>query len=383
MTRLRWSENRGLRATQRRRGGRGFCRCFCVPPEVAGQRVDAFLKAQLKRTSRTRAQFIVRASAYDDKGKRLRPGSRVSAHQIVLLWRPPWDEVAVPTEVPILYEDEKHLLAVEQAPARPPRAPERAATTLQHAHQGAPAQAPQAVSRSGTALGPGDERRCSSSREDRRVRPRAQARLRGTGRASRRVCAAITWGVPVEPGERLRVDRALELDPEDAKTKVKMRVRAHPGARPPRAPSSPRRRSAGRYALVRCELLTGRQHQIPSRPPRLARHAHRRRQALRHRRVALHARRRRRPHGRRPRPLLELPRHAPPRPRAPPLASHHPRGPSRSFRAAASGHARFLGFPRRKKNEQGETFFHIPRGILERSTWSSAARIRGRCGWPW
>ena len=62
MTRLRWSENRGYERPKDVVEG-AVLSVFRVPPEVAGQRVDAFLKAQLKRTSRTRAQFIVRASA--------------------------------------------------------------------------------------------------------------------------------------------------------------------------------------------------------------------------------------------------------------------------------------------------------------------------------
>ena len=44
---------------------------FRVPPELAGQRVDIFVRSQLHRTSRTRAQFIVRACAYDASGRKL------------------------------------------------------------------------------------------------------------------------------------------------------------------------------------------------------------------------------------------------------------------------------------------------------------------------
>src|SRR5205814_9499505 len=81
---------------------------FRVPPELAGQRLDVFLQGELKRTSRTRTQVIVRNSAYDVRGNRLRSNHRVQADEHVLLWRPPWDEDPVPTDVPILYEDE-HL----------------------------------------------------------------------------------------------------------------------------------------------------------------------------------------------------------------------------------------------------------------------------------
>src|SRR5437016_11083676 len=86
---------------------------FRVPPELQGQRLDVFLRGQLRRTSRTRTQAILRASAYDEAGRRLKANDRVRAEQRVLLWRPPWDETLVPTDVPILYEDE-HLLAVSK-----------------------------------------------------------------------------------------------------------------------------------------------------------------------------------------------------------------------------------------------------------------------------
>ena len=86
---------------------------FRVPPEVAGQRLDVFVQSQLNRTSRTRAQAIVRASAYDGDGRKLVPNDRVRPEQHILLWRPPWDETPVPVDVPVLYEDE-HLLAVDK-----------------------------------------------------------------------------------------------------------------------------------------------------------------------------------------------------------------------------------------------------------------------------
>src|SRR5271165_4477196 len=89
-----------------------------VPPEVAGQRVDVFVQSQLKRTSRTRAQAIVRASAYDAAGRKLAPNDRVRPEQHILLWRDPWDEAPVPVEVPVLFED-SHVIAVNKPPLLP------------------------------------------------------------------------------------------------------------------------------------------------------------------------------------------------------------------------------------------------------------------------
>src|SRR5580658_2409432 len=111
MSRLRASEVEFVRPPAVPEGS--VVSVFRVPPETAGQRVDLFVHSQLHRTSRTRAQAIVRANAYDAAGRRLKPNDRVQAEQKILLWRPPWDETPVPVDVPILYEDE-HLLAVDK-----------------------------------------------------------------------------------------------------------------------------------------------------------------------------------------------------------------------------------------------------------------------------
>ena len=109
MTRIRYSEDEGKRPLDV--PAEAIVTVLRVPPESAGMRLDRFVQTQLKRTSRTRTQTIVRRSAFDSQGERLRANDRVFAEQRVLLWREPWDEIAVPTELPVLYEDE-HLFAI-------------------------------------------------------------------------------------------------------------------------------------------------------------------------------------------------------------------------------------------------------------------------------
>src|SRR3954454_23229203 len=77
-----------------------------VPPEQAGMRLDRFVQSQLKRTSRTRAQEIIRRGCYASDARPLRGNDRVRAEQLVLLWRAPWDEQAPDIEVPVIYEDQ-------------------------------------------------------------------------------------------------------------------------------------------------------------------------------------------------------------------------------------------------------------------------------------
>ncbi len=232
---------------------------FRVPPEVAGMRVDVFLQSQLRRTSRTRAQFIVRASAYDAEGRRMRPGERVRADQLVLLWRAPWDEAAVPTEIPVLHED-PHLLAVDKPAFLPvhPTARYHKNTLIKLLQAERPGEF--------LSLGHRIDRETSgvllvarSAQCDRELKRALEARA-----GIHKEYAAITWGVPGGGERSFRVDLPLELDPESS-YKVKMRVgetaRALQAATIFHVEATAT--GGGRtYARVRCELLTGRQHQI-------------------------------------------------------------------------------------------------------------------------
>ena len=248
---------------------------FRVPPELAGQRLDVFLQGQLKRTSRTRTQFIVRNSAFDVRGKRLRPNHRVQAEELVLLWRPPWDEEPVPTIVPILFED-AHLFAVDKPALLPvhPTARYHKNTLIRILKDARP--------NTFVSLGHRLDREtsgvlmCAKSPEsDRALKKSIEARV-GIDKTYR----AITWGIPdprcaadigaiVTPATEgpgaFRFERSLELDTE-GRYRVKMRLGKTAEAMSAATrflveatQTAPDGRS---YALVRCELETGRQHQI-------------------------------------------------------------------------------------------------------------------------
>lgn len=282
MTRIRVSE-----AQESLLGGRGFVRpdgvaedavvsVFRVPPESGGMRLDVFLQGQLKRTSRTRTQVIVRLSAFDPKGKPLRPNHRVQAEEHVLLWRAPWDEDQVPTDVPILYEDE-HLLAVDK-PALLPVHP----TARYHKNT---------LINVLKALRPG-EFLSLAHRLDRETSgvllvsksPLCDRTLKKVieERGIEKTYVALTWGMPDRDRARafdavvtdtsgadgegaFRFERSLELDPT-SRYKVKMRLGITPDALTAstrfRIESSRRSKAGVDYARVRCELETGRQHQI-------------------------------------------------------------------------------------------------------------------------
>jgi 23S rRNA pseudouridine1911/1915/1917 synthase len=248
---------------------------FRVPPEVAGQRLDVFLQGQLKRTSRTRTQYIVKVSAYDVRGKRLRSNHRVQTEEHVLLWRAPWDEDPVPTVVPVLYEDE-HILAVDKPALLPvhPTARYHKNTLINVLKAERPNQF--------LSLGHRIDRETSgvllvakSTASDRALKKVIESR------DIEKTYVAITWGEPdpelakcvaasVSPSEvdgpgAFRFERSLELDPTSS-YRVKMRLGLSDDAVSAstrfRIEATRGRPGERRYARVRCELETGRQHQI-------------------------------------------------------------------------------------------------------------------------
>lgn len=234
---------------------------FRVPPERAGQRLDVFLHSELRRTSRTRAQFIIQNSAYDEGGRRLRPSHRVRADERILLWRAAWDEDPVPTDMRIVFEDD-HLLAINKPAGLPvhPTARYYRNTVTKSLEAERPGEF--------LALGHRIDRETSGvlliakdAECERRLKTAFERRV-----GIDKIYLAITWNTPAFPsgGKSFRLERSLELDPE-SRYKVKMRLgeteRAlHAATR--FVIEETRRRGDREYALVRCELETGRQHQI-------------------------------------------------------------------------------------------------------------------------
>ena len=234
---------------------------FRVAPEDEGMRLDVFLRGEMKRTSRTRAQVIIKASAYDEHGKRMRPNDRVRAEQRILLWRPPWDETPVARDIGVLYEDE--FVLVVDKPANLPVHPtaryyrntlirllqdERPGQFLSLAHR---------IDRETSGvlfLGktPEADRLLKKQLEDRE--------------GVEKTYTAITWGLPAGPaGERaFRYERRMKLD-EGNRLGVKMCLADGPDSMHSATVfevTGSRQGPRGPYGLVRCDLETGRQHQI-------------------------------------------------------------------------------------------------------------------------
>jgi 23S rRNA pseudouridine1911/1915/1917 synthase len=228
-----------------------------VPKEMAGMRVDVFVHSQLKDTSRTRAKRIVRAAARSLDGGRVRPNARVVADQMIALWRPPWDEVERPCEIPVLFADE-HLVAIDKPAGLPvhPSARYYRNTVVKMLERRFPSEHLVLAHRldrdtSGVLV------LARTAAADRKLKAQLEARAR-----VRKSYLAITWGWPER--DEIAIDLGLERDPS-SRLRVAMRVAA-PGrglSATTRVQVLERRgHGADRYALVRCDLETGRQHQI-------------------------------------------------------------------------------------------------------------------------
>ncbi|MCL2450690.1 MAG: RluA family pseudouridine synthase, partial [Polyangiaceae bacterium] len=193
----------------------------------------------------------------------LKPSVLVHPVQQILLWRPPWDEVAAPREIPILHEDD-HLLAVVKPPlvAVHPTARYHKNTLiklLQAARPDCPF----------LSLGHRLDRETSgvillskTHECDRALKRQLEARD-GIDKGY----VAFTWGVPDrgDGAASFLFERRMELD-RTHPLGIKMRIRDAPDALYSATQidvKTVRRGPNGRvYAEVHCGLLTGRQHQI-------------------------------------------------------------------------------------------------------------------------
>lgn len=88
---------------------------FVVPSELAGLRLDRFVQHRMPRLTRTRAQKIVRSSAFRLDGQRRRPSDIVRRGEIVYLVRERFEEPATPLHFGVIHEDEAVLVVDKPA----------------------------------------------------------------------------------------------------------------------------------------------------------------------------------------------------------------------------------------------------------------------------
>ncbi|MCH2111151.1 MAG: RluA family pseudouridine synthase [Polyangiaceae bacterium] len=235
-----------------------------VAPEQEGMRLDRFLTTQLRATSRTRAQLIIRASAFTWEGRPMRSSDRMVAEQRVVLWRPPLEEEPPPSELQTLAEDDQ-LLVVDKPPLMTvhPTARHHRHTVIKVLESERPGEYLSLVHRldretSGVLLiakSREADRSFKIQLEERSLRAAQLAECDAPAEKPNKTYLAITWGVPADG----LVSEPLQDDPSPLR--VKMRIVERGQGLASRTGFQVLDQGAG-YALVRCELYTGRQHQI-------------------------------------------------------------------------------------------------------------------------
>jgi 23S rRNA pseudouridine1911/1915/1917 synthase len=234
-------------------------RRLVVPPELAGLRLDHFIKTQISRLSRTKIQMIIdtQLTRIGNDG-RLKPATSVIAGETFVIRRPARAEPACPRTFAVLHEDAR-LRVIDKPAGLPVHASAKFYFNT--------------LTRVLWERYPDEPELQICHRLDRETsgclvvaRDRAAAAVIKTAIADKRKTTkqylAIVHGQPPWDSE-IVLDAALRLSQKTDATRVPgVRVlvdEAH-GLEAATRVVVVRRNSE--YALVRCTLVTGRQHQI-------------------------------------------------------------------------------------------------------------------------
>lgn len=232
-------------------------RHLVVPPELAGLRLDHFVKTQIPRLSRTRIQGIITGQLRRADGHAPKPATTVAAGDHYILRRAAQPEPPCPRTFGVVIRDPR-LYVVDKPAGLPVHASAKFYFNT--------------LTRVLVERFPDEPELQICHRLDRETsgclvvaRDRAAAAaIKEAFAAKDRVCKqylAVVHGQPPWTDEHT-IDLPLRVaQPGDATRLTHVRMLAGPGGLPAITRVQVERRTADR-ALVRCTLVTGRQHQI-------------------------------------------------------------------------------------------------------------------------
>ena len=229
-------------------------RRFVVEESFAGHRLDHYLKRKIPRLSRTRLQEIIRTQLLGPAGRRMKASSSVQFGDEIVIRRPARAEPSCPRDVGVIYRDE-HMLVIDKPAGLPVHASAKfyfntLTRVLSEKFPGEPLQIAHRLDRetSGVLV-------VARGKE-------AGSRLKTAfaRKQAKKTYLAVVRGVPPWPdGEVHEIAVPLGLTDVPGALDVRMVERADAPPALTRVSIAVRRE---RHALVRCQPVTGRQHQI-------------------------------------------------------------------------------------------------------------------------
>jgi 23S rRNA pseudouridine1911/1915/1917 synthase len=240
-------------------------RRFVVEEAHAGARVDHYLKRMIPRLSRTKLQRIVKSQLVRGDGKRLKPHSPVRAGDELIIRRPARPEPPCPQDFEVLYRDEA-MMIVDKPPGLPVHASAKfyfntLARLLRDRFPDDRVRICHRLDRETSG--------CLAVARSRDAAARLQRAF--ADQRSSKAYVALVYGQPPWPDRPLDnpylpaaddhvIDVPIGLvDPGPGVIGVRMIPR---GDAPPATTRVRVLDRHGELALVRCILITGRQHQI-------------------------------------------------------------------------------------------------------------------------
>jgi 23S rRNA pseudouridine1911/1915/1917 synthase len=240
-------------------------RRFVVEEAHAGARVDHYLKRMIPRLSRTKLQTIVRTQLLRGDGKRLKPHSPVRVGDELIIRRPARPEPPCPRDFEVLHRDES-MMIVDKPPGLPVHASAKfyfntLARLLRERFPDEPVRICHRLDRETSG--------CLAVARSRDAAARLQRAF--SDQKTSKAYVALVHGQPPWPDRPLEHpylaaddDHVIDLpiglvDPGPGVIGVRMIPRAEAPHAVTRVRVLERRADV---ALVRCILITGRQHQI-------------------------------------------------------------------------------------------------------------------------